>query len=78
MLATLLDPVTPGQKPIALSIGDPRGQPLPFVLEALNAHAHEFGEYPPINGTQAWREAAAKWLARRFGVKVDASAKCCR
>ena len=72
MLATLLDPVTPGQAPIALSIGDPRGQPLPFVLEALNAHAHEFGEYPPINGTQAWREAAAGWLARRFGVKVDA------
>lgn len=72
MLATLLDPVTPGQTPIALSIGDPRGQPLPFVLEALNAHAHEFGEYPPVNGTQAWREAAAKWLARRFGVTVDA------
>jgi N-succinyldiaminopimelate aminotransferase len=72
MLATLLDPVTPGQTPIALSIGDPRGQPLPFVLEALNAHAHEFGEYPPVNGTQAWREAAAQWLARRFGVTVDA------
>jgi aspartate/methionine/tyrosine aminotransferase len=72
MLATLLDPVMPGQAPIALSIGDPRGQPLPFVLEALNAHAHEFGEYPPINGTQAWREAAVQWLARRFGVTVDA------
>jgi N-succinyldiaminopimelate aminotransferase len=72
MLATLLDPVTPGQTPIALSIGDPRGQKLPFVLEALNAHAHEFGEYPPVNGTLAWREAAARWLARRFGVKVDA------
>ncbi len=72
MLATLLDPVAPGQTPIALSVGDPRGQPLPFVLEALHAHAHEFGEYPPINGTQAWREAAVNWLKRRFGVNVDA------
>jgi aspartate/methionine/tyrosine aminotransferase len=72
MLATLLDPVAPGRPPIALSIGDPRGAKLPFVLEALNAHAHEFGEYPPVNGTLAWREAAAGWLERRFGVKVDA------
>ncbi len=71
MLATLLDPVTPGMAPISLAVGDPRGAVPGFVMEALNTHAHQFGEYPPINGTAAWREAAASWLTRRFGVKVD-------
>jgi aspartate/methionine/tyrosine aminotransferase len=71
MLATLLDPVKPGMAPISLAVGDPRGAVPGFVIDALNAHAHEFGEYPPINGTAAWREAAAAWLTRRFGVGVD-------
>ena len=71
MLATLLDPVTPGMAPISLAVGDPRGTVPGFVMEALNAHAHQFGEYPPINGTAAWRGAAASWLTRRFGVAVD-------
>mgnify|MGYP001547409960 FL=1 len=71
MLATLLDPHQPGQPPIALSVGDPRGATPPFVMEALNKHAAEFGEYPPINGTAAWRNAASGWIKRRFGVEID-------
>jgi len=71
MLATLLDPVTPGMAPISLAVGDPRGAVPGFIMDALNAHAHQFGEYPPINGTAAWREAAAAWLTRRFGLEVD-------
>ncbi|HWA92593.1 MAG TPA: aminotransferase class I/II-fold pyridoxal phosphate-dependent enzyme [Rhizomicrobium sp.] len=71
MLAGLLDPHAPGAPPIALSIGDPRGSVPGFVMEALNGHAHQFGEYPPINGTTAWRDAAAGWLTRRFGVGID-------
>ena len=58
MLATLLDPHQPGQAPISLSVGDPRGATPSFVMEALNKHAAEFGEYPPINGTAMWRNAA--------------------
>src|SRR6185312_12123103 len=71
MLETLLDPHKPGAPPIALSVGDPRGTVPPFVTEALARHAHEFGAYPPNNGTQAWRTAASGWLKRRFGVEVD-------
>ena len=71
MLATLLDSHTPGQPPISLAVGDPRGATPPFVMEALNKHAAEFGEYPPINGTKAWRDAASGWIRRRFGVDVD-------
>jgi N-succinyldiaminopimelate aminotransferase len=71
MLATLLDPHPPGQTPIAMSVGDPRGATPPFVMEALNKHASEFGEYPPVNGTAMWRNAAAGWIKRRFGVDAD-------
>jgi aspartate/methionine/tyrosine aminotransferase len=71
MLATLLDPHQPKFPPIALSVGDPRGTVPPFIMEAMQKHAHEFGEYPPINGTLAWRNAASGWIKRRFGVDVD-------
>lgn len=72
MLAALLDPHKPGRPPIPMSVGDPRGQVPGFVMDAMNAHAHEFGEYPAINGTAAWRGAASGWLKRRFNVEVDA------
>jgi N-succinyldiaminopimelate aminotransferase len=65
-LASLLDPVKPGAEPISLAVGDPRGAVPTFVTEALARHAQQFGEYPPINGTPDWRDAAAGWLRRRF------------
>jgi N-succinyldiaminopimelate aminotransferase len=68
MLATLLDPHTPGMAPISLAVGDPNGAVPPFVLEAIARTAHEFGAYPAINGSKAWRDAAAAWLVRRFGL----------
>ena len=66
MLSTLLDSEKPGAAVTNLSVGDPRGLVPAFVIEALNRHAAEFGEYPPINGTREWRDAAAGWIKRRF------------
>ncbi|MBV9904092.1 MAG: aminotransferase class I/II-fold pyridoxal phosphate-dependent enzyme [Alphaproteobacteria bacterium] len=65
-LATLLDPVKPGMPPISLAVGDPNGQVPGFVSEILAKHAKEFGQYPPINGSADWRDAAANWLTTRF------------
>jgi aspartate/methionine/tyrosine aminotransferase len=65
-LASLLDPVKPGAVPVSFAVGDPRGQVPAFVTETIARHAHQFGEYPPISGTQDWRDAAASWIARRF------------
>jgi aspartate/methionine/tyrosine aminotransferase len=65
-LATLLDAHEPGKPPISLAVGDPNGQVPAFVSEAIARHAAEFGTYPPINGSKAWREAASGWLTRRF------------
>ena len=65
-LSTLLDNEKPGAPVVSLAVGDPRGSVPAFVLEALNKHAGEFGEYPAVNGTKDWREAAASWVQRRF------------
>jgi N-succinyldiaminopimelate aminotransferase len=72
-LADLLEHETPGAPVVNLSVGDPRGSVPAFVTEALNAHAHQFGEYPAINGTADWRDAAAGWIRRRFGLPDSVS-----
>jgi len=71
-LVTLLDGIPPGSEAVNLSVGDPRGKVPEFVTEALARHAYQFGEYPPINGTSDWREAAAGWLQRRFNLPENA------
>ena len=68
-LATLLDGVAPGDAPINLAVGDPQGEVPAFVIETIARHADKFGVYPPIDGTQEWREAAAGWLKRRFALQ---------
>lgn len=57
---------------VDLSIGTPCDPPPPDVAAALAASGTEHG-YPPSVGTPAFREAAAGWLVRRFGVSVDPS-----
>src|SRR5438132_682995 len=64
----------PGKDPISLAVGDPSGQVPEFVKQALAQGAASFGKYPAITGTEEWRQAAAGWLNRRFGLSgaVDA------
>ncbi|MCB0969964.1 MAG: succinyldiaminopimelate transaminase [Acidimicrobiales bacterium] len=58
---------------IDLSIGTPADPPPAEVAEALGDRAAA-QTYPPSVGTPAYREAAAGWLARRFGVELDPGA----
>lgn len=67
-LTELLGDIKPGKPPINLSIGDPSGTVPQFVTDALTKAAASFGNYPAITGTEEWREAAAGWLNRRFGL----------
>jgi N-succinyldiaminopimelate aminotransferase len=76
-LATLLDPIAPGAPPVSLSVGDPQGAVPVFVTETIARTAHQFGEYPPIHGTPAWREAAVNWLISRFNLPPDAVSEQC-
>ncbi len=56
--------------PIDCSVGTPNDPPPPVAIEAL-AHSGAERGYPTSPGSLAYREAAAGWLARRFGVTVD-------
>jgi succinyldiaminopimelate transaminase len=49
------------------SIGTPNDPPLPAVVEALSSSGSERG-YPASAGSPVFREAAASWLERRFGL----------
>jgi len=73
-LATLLKDEKPGKEPISLAVGDPSGTVPDFVKDALAKSAASFGNYPAIIGTEDWRQAAAGWLNRRFGLNgaIDA------
>jgi len=56
---------------IAMSIGEPKHAPPAFVLETLRAHLGALGSYPSTAGLPALREAAARWLERRFALGAN-------
>jgi succinyldiaminopimelate transaminase len=56
---------------VDLSVGTPGDPPPAVALEALASSGAERG-YPSSPGSPALREAAAAYLARRFGVEVPA------
>ncbi|TAM88560.1 MAG: succinyldiaminopimelate transaminase [Jatrophihabitans sp.] len=57
--------------PVDLSVGTPCDPPFGPVLAALAAGDTARG-YPPSIGTPALRAAAAAWIARRLGARVEA------
>jgi succinyldiaminopimelate transaminase len=57
---------------VDLSVGTPCDPPPAIVAEAL-ADPTAMRSYPPSIGTEAYRAAAAGWLARRFGVELPAA-----
>ena len=56
------------------SVGTPCDPPPPQVVEALARSGTERG-YPASIGSVAYRQAAAAWIKRRFGVDVDPDAQ---
>jgi succinyldiaminopimelate transaminase len=58
---------------VDLSIGTPCDPPPSTVVAALSSSGTERG-YPPSIGSPRFRQAAADWVARRFG--VDLAAEC--
>lgn len=67
-LRELLGNVEPGKPPISLAVGEPQHAVPAFVGPVLAAHIDEFGRYPMNKGLDAFCEAAAAWLARRFAL----------
>ncbi|HYA45159.1 MAG TPA: pyridoxal phosphate-dependent aminotransferase [Acidimicrobiales bacterium] len=58
---------------VDLSLGSPCDPPSPAALQALRAGDADWSTrgYPASAGSAAAREAAAAWMARRFGVRID-------
>jgi aspartate/methionine/tyrosine aminotransferase len=67
-LRELLGSLEPGQSPISLAVGEPQHAVPAFVGPVLAAHLDEFGRYPMNKGLDAFCEAAAAWLGRRFAL----------
>ena len=53
---------------IAMSIGEPKHAPPPFVIEALRGSLGSLDSYPVTAGLPETRAACASWLGRRFGL----------
>ncbi len=60
-----------GKRLFDFGLGDPLEPTPPFLREALRAAVPEVSQYPSAFGTAALRAAAAGYLGRRFGVRVD-------
>lgn len=67
-LRALLDVHEPGAAPIAMSLGEPRHAPPPFLAEALAEGAALWAKYPVNEGAPELRAAISGWIGRRFGV----------
>jgi N-succinyldiaminopimelate aminotransferase len=62
----LLGDAPPGQPEISLAVGEPQHGVPAFVGPVLAAHIDGFGRYPANRGLDAFAEAVAKWLGRRY------------
>ena len=70
-LRALLEPVTANasRSHIPLHIGEPKHQPPPWVVDALSESLRtSLGVYPLAKGLPEIRNAAARWLERRFNL----------
>jgi LL-diaminopimelate aminotransferase len=58
---------------IDLGVGDPDMPTPDYVVESLCTAVHqpETHQYPSYSGSNVFRDAAARWCAERFGVRLD-------
>ena len=69
-LRLLLDGIEPAGTPIQMTIGEPRHEMPDFVGPVLAEYLHEFGLYPPNEGTTELLAAISGWIARRYGTQI--------
>jgi LL-diaminopimelate aminotransferase len=67
------DAMARGIDVISLGVGDPDIATPGFIVDELKSSAElvENHHYPPYEGMKGFREAAAGWYDRRFGVSAD-------
>lgn len=70
-LRELLEDLSPSKPPIDMSIGEPKHAPPAFLRELLDGRFDDYRRYPPVDGTEGWREAVLAWAARRYSVRPE-------
>jgi LL-diaminopimelate aminotransferase len=62
-----------GKDVIDLGVGDPDRPTPAFIMDAMTQAVRDraWHRYPPGNGIRPFREAAARFMQKRFGVKAD-------
>jgi len=68
-LRALLAGLTPVATPIRLSIGEPQHRTPDLIGGALCGHLDGLSVYPATAGLDWFRDAIARWFARRYGLK---------
>jgi N-succinyldiaminopimelate aminotransferase len=68
-LRELLGDTPPGKPAISLAVGEPQHAVPAFVGPVIAAHVNEFGRYPMNKGLDAFGEAVAQWLTKRFALE---------
>lgn len=65
--------IAAGADVINLGVGDPDRPTPAFIIDAMNKAMRlpVHHQYPPNEGTKEFREAAARFMSRRFGVQAD-------
>ena len=71
-LRALLDAHAPGGPVVHMTIGEPKHAFPDWIGRVLAENVADFGRYPPNEGTPELLETIAGWIARRYGVSVDA------
>jgi aspartate/methionine/tyrosine aminotransferase len=76
-LRELLGDSAPGKPAISMAVGEPQHPIPPFVAPIITSHIEEFGRYPINRGLDAFGEAVAKWIDRRYALErpVDPAAE---
>lgn len=70
-LRALLDHHAPGGDVVHMTIGEPKHAFPQWVTDIIVENAAGFNSYPPNDGSDELRGAAAGWVQRRYGVTLD-------
>lgn len=67
-LNEMLDGITPeaNEIPILFSLGEPQKATPEILTKTISLNKHLWNRYPPPNGDDEFRNAAAAWLIRRY------------
>ncbi len=71
-LRELLDAHAPGGPVVHMTIGEPKHAFPDWIGRVLADNIADFGRYPPNEGTPELLDTIGAWIARRYGLRLDA------